>query len=129
MSAENVELVRRRFGAALADDWETALEALDPDVEIHDFDIPDAGIYKGLDGLRAWVDRWSEGWESWRMEDAQFRAAGDDAVVALFRIVAKGSHSGLELQRDDAMVYRIRAGKIVRIEYYNDQAEAIRRAT
>jgi ketosteroid isomerase-like protein len=129
MSDENLELVRRRFGSALEDDWETALEALDPDVEIHDFDIPDAGVYKGYDGLRAWVERWSEGWESWRMEDVEFRDAGGDAVIALFRIVAKGAHSGLELERDDAIVYRIRAGKIVRIEYYNDQEEAFRRAT
>ena len=129
MSEENVELVRRRFGAALEDDWETALEALDPEVEIHDFDIPDAGVYRGHDGIRAWVERWGEGWESWRMEDAEFRDAGDDTVIALFRIVARGAHSGLELERDDAIVYRIRAGKIVRIEYFNDQAEAIRRAT
>jgi ketosteroid isomerase-like protein len=129
MSDENVDLVRRRFGSALEDDWETALEALDPDVEIHDFDIPDAGVYKGYDGLRAWVERWSEGWESWRMEKPDFRAAGDHAVIALFRIVARGAHSGLELARDDAIVYRIRAGKIYRIEYYNDQAEALRRAT
>ena len=128
MSAENVELVRRRFGAALEDDWETALEAVDPDVEIHDFDIPDAGVYHGYEGLRAWIERWSEGWESWRMEDPEFRDAGDD-VVALFRIVARGAHSGMELQRDDAIVYRFRSGKIVRIEYYNDQEEAIRRAT
>ena len=129
MSDENLELVRRRFGAALDDDWETALEALDPDVEIHDYDIPDAEVYRGHDGIRAWLERWSEGWESWRMDDVEFRASGDDAVIALFRIVAKGARSGLELERDDAIVYRIRAGKIVRIEYYNDQEEAIRRAT
>jgi ketosteroid isomerase-like protein len=128
MSAENVELVRRRFGAALEDDWETALEAVDPNIEIHDFDIPDAGVYHGYEGLRAWVERWSEGWESWRMEDPEFRDGGE-SVVALFRIVAKGAHSGLELERDDAIVYRLRAGKIVRIEYYNDQDEALRRAT
>ena len=127
MSEENVELVRRRFGAALEDDWETALEAVDPDVEIHDFDIPDAGIYHGHEGLRAWVERWSEGWESWRMEDPEFRDAGDN-VVSLFRIVARGGHSGMELQRDDAIVYRISAGKIVRIEYFNDQRRGLEAA-
>src|SRR5918992_955604 len=117
MSAENVELVQRRFGAALEDDWETALEAVDPDVEIHDFDLPDAGVYHGHEGLRAWVARWSEGWESWRMENPEFRDAGD-TVVALFTIVARGGHSGMELQRDDAIVYRFRSGKIVRLDYF-----------
>jgi ketosteroid isomerase-like protein len=127
MSAENVELVRRRFGAALEDDWETALEAVDPDIEVHDFDIPDAGVYHGHEGLRAWVQRWSEGWESWRMEDPEFRDAGDN-VVTLFRIVARGRHSGMELHRDDAIVYRFRSGKIVRLEYFNDQRRALEAA-
>ena len=125
MSDENLELVRRRFGAALEDDWDTALEALDPDFEVHDFDIPDAEVYRGHEGIRAWVERWGEGWESWRMDDVEFRPAGDDAVIALFRIVARGAHSGLELERDDAIVYRIRDGKIVRIEYFNDQRQAL----
>ena len=130
MSEENVELVRGRFAAALVDDWDTALEALDPDVEIHDFDIPDAGgVYRGHEGYRQWVQRWTEGWETTRMEQAEFRAVGDDRVIVLFRMMVKGAHSGLELGRDDAILYRLRAGKIVRIEYYNDQAEAIRRAT
>ena len=126
MAENNVELVRRRFAAALAGDWETALEALDPDVEIHDFDIPDAGgVYRGYEGYREWVKRWTEGWESTRMEDPEFRAVGDDCVIVLFRMVAVGAHSGLELERDDAVVYRIRAGRIVRVEYFNDQKQAL----
>jgi ketosteroid isomerase-like protein len=126
MSEENVELVRRRFAAALGGDWETALEDLDPDVEVHDYDIPDAGgVFRGHDGYREWVKHWTEGWESTRMEDPEFRVAGDDCVIALFRMVAVGAHSGLELERDDAVVYRIRAGRIVRVEYFNDQKQAL----
>ena len=129
MSEENVALVRRRFAAALAGDWETALEALDPEVEIHDFDIPDAGgVYRGHDGYRDWVKRWTEGWESTWMEEPQIRAVGEDCVIALFRMFAKGAHSGLELERDDAVVYRIRGGRIVRIEYFNDQARGLEAA-
>ena len=126
MSDENVELVRGRFAAALTGDWETALAALDAGVEIHDFDIPDAaGVYRGHDGYRAWVERWTEGWESTRMEDPEIRAVAADCVVALFRMFARGAHSGLELEREDAIVYRIRGGRIVRIEYFNDQARAL----
>jgi len=126
MSEENVELVRRRFAAALGGNWETALEDLDPDVEIHDYDIPDAGgVFRGHDGYRDWVKHWTEGWETTRMEDPEFRAIGDDCVIALFRMVAIGAHSGLELERDDAVVYRIRAGRIVRVEYFNDQQQAL----
>jgi ketosteroid isomerase-like protein len=126
VSDENLELVRRRFAAALEENWETALEDLDPDVEIHDFDIPDAGgVFRGHDGYRDWVKHWTEGWESTRMEDPEFRAMGDDCVIALFRMIAIGAHSGLELERDDAIVYRIRDGRIVRVDYFNDQARAL----
>ena len=114
MSEENVELVRRRFAAALGGDWDTALEDLDPDVEIHDYDIPDAGgVFRGHDGYREWVKHWTEGWESTRMEDPEFRTVGADSVIALFRMIAIGAHSGLELERDDAIVY------------FNDQARAL----
>ena len=89
MSEENVEVVRRGFAAALREEWPAALETLAPDVEIHDFDIPDAG------------------------------------VIALFRIVARGGHSGMELERDDAIVYRLRGGRIVRLEYFNDRRRAL----
>ena len=124
MSSENVELVRRGFMAAMEEDWPTALDTLDPAAEIHDFDIPDAGIYRGHDGFLAWLEGWGEGWESWRVDDPEFRSVGDDHVIAQFRIVAKGGHSGMELERLDAITYRIEGAKIARMEYFNDQGRA-----
>ena len=46
-------------------------------------------------------------------------------MIALFRVVAKARHTGIELERGDAIVYRIRGGKIVRLEYFNDQGAAL----
>jgi ketosteroid isomerase-like protein len=111
--------------AAVEEDWPTALGRLHADVEVRDFDIPDAGIYHGHDGFLAWLRGWGEGWESWRLEDVEFRASGDDQVIALFRLIAKGGHSGMELERLDAITYRIEGGKIARIEYFNDQGLAL----
>jgi len=125
MSEENVEVVRHAFMATLEEDWETALAAHDPEVEIHDFDIPDAGIYRGRDGFIAWLKGWGDGWESWRLEDIEFRDGGGEQVIALFRMIATGGRSGLELERDDAITYLVRDGKIVRQEYFNDQRAAL----
>ena len=122
---DNVALVRRGFMAAMEEDWPTALDTLDPAAEIRDFDIPDAGVYRGHDGFLAWLEGWGEGWESWRADQPEFRAVGDDGVIALFRIVARGGHSGMEVERDDAIVYRIQDGRIVRMEYFNDQRRAL----
>ena len=68
------------------------------------------------------AEGWGEGWDSWRLEDIEFREAGDHQVIALFRMIATGGHSGMELERHDAITYRIQAGHIVRMEYFNDQA-------
>jgi ketosteroid isomerase-like protein len=103
MSDENVELVRRGFLATMEEDWPTALATLDAEVEVLDFDIPDAGAFRGREGFLSWLRGWAEGWE---------------------RLITKGAHSGLELERQDAITYRIRDGKIVRTEYFNDQALA-----
>jgi ketosteroid isomerase-like protein len=121
---ENVELVRRGFMATMDEDWTTALSTLDPEVEVLDFDVPDGGVYRGRDGFLAWLKGWAEGWESWRVEDPEFHSAGGDQVIALFRLITQGSHSGMELERHDAITYRIRGGKIVRSEYFNDQGLA-----
>jgi ketosteroid isomerase-like protein len=125
MSRENVEVVRRGLTATLEEDWETALATLHPEAEIVDFDVPDAGIYRGHQGLFDWLTRWSESWDSWRIEDIELREAGTDQVVALFRLIASGRGSGVEVERPDAILYTVRDGLQVRIEYFNDQRQAL----
>jgi ketosteroid isomerase-like protein len=131
MANENVELVRSSWEASLAEDWPAVLATLDPDAEIRDFDIPDADVGRGHDGFFGFLRRWNEAWGSWRVQDLDIRPEGDDRVIALFRMIASGEHSGLELERRDAIVYRIERGLIVYMAYYNDQDqafEAVRRA-
>ena len=128
MSPDNLEVVRRGLTATVEADWATARDTMDAEVEIHDFDIPDAGIYHGFDGYLAWIERWNEGWDGWRVEDIDIRPAGDDQVIALFRMIAKGGGSGIEVERSDAVLYRLNAGKIVRLEYFNDQRQALEAA-
>jgi ketosteroid isomerase-like protein len=125
MSQENVELVQRIFEAVGRGDLEAAADTLDPDIEIVDFDIPDAGFYHGREGFFAWLARWDEGWESWKVEDLEFRSVGDAQVLALFRIVTKGKGSGIEMDRLDAIAYRLRDGKVIRSEYFNDRQQAL----
>jgi ketosteroid isomerase-like protein len=125
MAQEILEIVERGFTATIQEDWDTALGTLHPEAEIYDFDVPDAEIYRGHDGYFAWLERWSEGWETWRVEDLEVRAAGGDQAVALFRMVATGQASGIEVERLDAITYRILDDKIVRMAYYNDQQQAL----
>ena len=130
MTQENVEVVRR-FIEALgrtqgSDDWQPVLAELDPDAEIDDLDISlDTELYRGQDRVRKWVGVWNEAWESWRVEDVQVRSVGEDRAIGLFLVRAKGKGSGIELSRRDALVCTLRAGKIEKGTYYNDQQQAL----
>ncbi|MBA2712243.1 MAG: nuclear transport factor 2 family protein [Rubrobacteraceae bacterium] len=124
MSEENVEIVRRSLDAFVREDWSALLEGLDAEIEIDDTDIPDADDYRGHEAFFKWQTRWNESWASSRMEDIEVLAGREDYVIALFRQVVEGRGSSIELERQDAMVCKVRGGKIVRIGYYNDQEKA-----
>jgi len=129
MSQENVEVVRRAFEALGREDWVALAEFIADDCEVHDFDIPDADVvYRGPDGLLDWLAHWDTAWETWSPRDLNFRQVGDDRVLALFRMVAKGRGSGIEINREDAIAYTLHGGKITRVEYYNDQQQALEAA-
>ena len=60
MSRENVEVVRRALEALAREEMEDAVADLAPDVEMHDYDIPDASVYRGPDGFYKWLGVWGE---------------------------------------------------------------------
>ena len=127
MSQENVEVVRRSYEAYALGDIEGALAAIDPDVEVHDHDIPDAGVYRGHEGVFRWQADWDSSWESWRWAPEEFIDAGD-RVVAVLRVYAKGRGSGVEIERLDGAVWTVRNGKGIRLDYYGSKAEALEAA-
>ena len=123
MSQADLEVVQstwRRF----VETGELDFTTMHPDVEVHDHDIPDAGIYQGHDGFRRWADDWGRAWESYSMRPENFIGAGD-RVVVLIRMTATGGGSGVTLRRQDALVYELRDGLIVRIDYFNNQRDAL----
>jgi ketosteroid isomerase-like protein len=127
MSEENVEIVREaheRFTKTGQPIW----ERIDADTEVFDHDIPDArNPYRGVDGVTDWLSDFAEAWDSYGMEVERLIDAGD-RVVSLFRIRAVGAGSGVSVDRGDGMVWTFRDGKLARLDYFNDQAEALEAA-
>jgi hypothetical protein len=113
VSQENVEIVREaheRFTETGQPIW----ERVDADTEVFDHDIPDAqNPYRG--------------WDSYAIEVEHLIDAGD-RVVSLFHIRAVGAGSGVSVKRGDAMVWAFRDGKLARLDYFNDQTEALEAA-
>src|SRR6184192_3733193 len=125
MSQENLETTRRFTEALNRRDYKTAAAELDLELEIDDTDIPES---TGTDSFYAWLARWDHAWEDWRIEDVQIRPVGADRTISLFRMIVRGKGSGIELTREDGVLADYRAGKIVRLGYYNDQEQALEAA-
>jgi len=126
MSSANVEIVRRAFGHFIETgepDWELT----HPQVLIVDHDIMDAGEYRGLDGVHRWVSDWSTAWSVFTMDPEEIIDAGD-CVVVIIRMKATGAASGIEIERQDGLVYRLSDGKVIRVDYFNSADQARREA-
>ena len=126
MSEQNLESARQGF-EHFAETGEPLWEAIDPEVEVYDHDIPDAGTYRGHAGYRRWLADFGEAWSEFSLEPERWIDAGD-RIVFIFQLTAKGRGSGVEVKRRDAMVFTIRDGKTVRLDYYNNEAQALEAA-
>jgi ketosteroid isomerase-like protein len=126
MSSENVKLIEAALGE-FASSEEPAWQVLGDEVEVHDHDIMDAGEYRGHAGFGRWLEDWASAWSESTMEPEDFLDAGD-RVVAFILQKTTGHSSGVALERHDAMVFEVREGKIVRLDYYNNRDEALKQA-
>ena len=125
MSQENVEIVRRSVEAMVREDWDAAVTDFTSTMEGHDHDIPGADVYIGPDGFRKWISEWSESWDTWTLEDMEYRSVSKDKVLLLQRMKATGRTSGLEIDRLDGVVYTLAGGSIARIDYFNSPQQAL----
>ena len=114
MSEKNVATAHRFTDAILSGDYEAAATELDPEFEIDDTDILES---TAADSLTTWMGRWDEIWESWRVEDLEIKAVGEERTISFFTMIAKGRASGIELRRPDAIVTEYRDGKLLRLGY------------
>jgi ketosteroid isomerase-like protein len=124
MSRENVEALRRsveHFVSTGEPQW----SALHDWVEVYDHDILDAGQYRGREGFARWIEDWSSAWSSFSMEPIEYVDAGEH-VIAFLRMIATGRGSGVAVEREDAMVCRVHDGKVIRVDYYNNRAQALK---
>ena len=123
MSRENLDVVRRINEQLLAT-GELALDLMHEDITVLDHDAPDQDEYRGHAGVAQWLEEWGAAWGAWTYEPEQYIDAGD-FVVMFTRMTAKGRGSGVELDREDGVVYKLRDGKITHIEYYNDRDQLL----
>ena len=132
MSEENVEIVRRIYGAAAQRDSDAVLAAYDPDVE---WDVSRSrmarlvgeGSYRGHDGLRRFFRAYHDAWADMNYRFDELIDAGDK-VVSVDIEQARGQLSGADVEMTQYGVWTIRNGKVVRAAWFSDREEALEAA-
>ena len=98
-------------------------DLIDPAIEIHDHDVPDGDVFLGHARWLRWESTFDSAWEQVSIEPEEYIDAGGDKAVLLHRLAAQG-RGGISLERQDGVVYTLRDGRIVRMDYYGSRVEA-----
>jgi ketosteroid isomerase-like protein len=112
--------------------WQLAESSADPgdllheDIEVHDFDLPDAGIYHGREGFARWIADWEEPWEEYSGDMYDVLDLHDQ--VASFMHLRARTANGLEVDRHDSQLVTVRDGRITKLEYFGEAHAALERA-
>jgi ketosteroid isomerase-like protein len=127
VSAENVEIVRRMCEAYARRDWETAAEALHPEIEWDASTYtswPDAPSSRGTQGVFDFFRQFLGTWDEYEVTFEEFIDLGD-VVVAIVHDRGIGKGSGAEVARRFAQVWKMRDGKAVSFTAYPDRESAL----
>lgn len=124
-SPDNVEVVRRIYAEWAKGNFRAGTELFDAGVVlvIRD-DFPDAGVYVGVDEIRAYMRQFLADWTDAAIE-AEDIVGGGDAVAVSVRQHATGTGSGLPVDMRYWQVWTLREGAVTRIESVRSRSEAL----
>jgi uncharacterized protein (TIGR02246 family) len=124
---DDLDLVRAWFDAWNRGDLETFLAMFDPEAEmVTDPSFPEAGHFRGRQAMRNWSEGLQESWEGQSQVAVKELFQVGDNVVARWDWTARGLASGMETRMDLTSVHTIENGKIVRLHYFFDHADALK---
>ena len=124
--AENVEVVRALYEAVNRDGRLDAMVAhVSSEIELEtDPRHPAAGIYRGVETYRAFIEEFEEPYEHTTMEPERLFAR-DDRVVAFVHTRRRPYGSSIEVENRIGFVWTIRDGTIVREQVFGEREKAL----
>ena len=126
MIADDVRTLRRAYESPNDGDVEGALAVLDEDAEwCEHSDLPEAGLYRGRDAIRTFLESFLESWEEFHQETEEL-IAGSHCVLILLRSRSRGKGSGINVEARYAHLWTMEDGRGVRVDAYFDRDEALR---
>jgi uncharacterized protein len=128
MSPDDLETVRRAYGAFASGDLETLKTFLAPDIEWRTTpEVPFMGNYVGLDEFLRGMDEWTGAFEEMTTQVEEMIDAGETVIVQ-HRMRGRGRDSGVEVDLAICQVVAVRDGKLVLMHDYSTREEALEAA-
>jgi ketosteroid isomerase-like protein len=123
------EFVRRLLELAASDDVAAISDMLDPEVVWFGTrgGLDESQVLRGPDAAIAYIREVQEPWEELDIEIEELIETAD-AVVVLTRERGRARHGGPEVQRDTAIIFKVRQERVVEMTGYLDRDEALRAA-
>jgi ketosteroid isomerase-like protein len=130
MSQENVDRVREAVEAINRGDFQAALDRAHPDIEWQTLDaFPDAGTYRGPEGVRAFFQTWLDTFRGFRLHLEKCVAVDEDRVLATLRVSGEGAGSGVEVESPPFFqLIEFRDGLLFRARMFQSESEALEAA-
>jgi ketosteroid isomerase-like protein len=127
MSQEDVDVVLDQYAATNERDFERAMSRYADEVELVARDPwIETGHFKGREAVGRWFGQWFSTFDRdarFDVKEARELPSGEVLLVADHH--ARGRASGAEVQGTVVWVYRLREGKIVRVEGFPSREEAL----
>jgi uncharacterized protein len=126
MASRNLELIRPIYEEWGRGNWRPSFEVYDPHMEwgwSSEF-LGLAGVYEDRRDPNPRLKAWLSGWEFWRAEAEEFLEI-EDHVVVLATYHGRGKGSGVEIRQEGAHVFKLRDGKVVRLEIFASREKAL----
>jgi ketosteroid isomerase-like protein len=131
MQRVNVEIVRDQYAATNERDFERVMSHYADDVELV---VPPnlflaGGMFTGKQAVGGWLGDWLSSFDrDARFDIREIRELGGEAILVVADHRARGRASGAEVRGTIIWLYRVRAGKIARIEGFESRDEALEAA-
>jgi ketosteroid isomerase-like protein len=131
MSEENVEIVRAAMEAWNRGDWDAVLKDMAPDFVLDNSTALGEwrGVHEGADQVKGMWQKFTEPWESVRIEISEFIDVGDHVVLTRQKAHFVG-RGGIEVPGPvrSGWLWTIRDGALVHLAVYADLDDALEAA-
>ena len=129
MGSANVDVLQRIYDGWGRGDFGVGEAEFAPDATmVIDPEIPDGGVYEGLEGIRHYTRHFLSAWDNLRIVPKSFREVGDNVVFVPVVQNGVGTGSGIPAELHYFHLWTLRDGKVTELQSILREGRALEMA-